>query len=49
MSKHIKKNKKHKKSAIKKRKRHEKQARLDNELKIEKKSENEGRWWKNIH
>lgn len=49
MSKHIKKNKKHKKSAIKERKRNEKQARLDNELKIEKKSENEGRWRKNIH
>lgn len=49
MSKHIKKNKKHKKSAIKKRKRHEKQARLDNEFKLEKKSENENKRWQNIH
>ena len=49
MSKHIKKNKKHKKSAIKKRKRHEKQARLDNEFKLEKKSENEDRWRQNIY
>ena len=44
MSKHIKKNKKHKKSAIKKRKRRERQARIENKISLEKKAKDEDRW-----
>lgn len=49
MSKHIKKNKKHKKSAIKKRKRHEKQACIENKFSLEKKAKDENRWRQNIY